>query len=101
MLTLGPSGERVGHLSVVTQAESSAKAVESRLAQLTRGEISNPPAFGARIAATILGDAQLKSQWERDLSTMSCRIAEMRQSLYEGLVKLGRAYVPSIPPWST
>lgn len=83
------TGERVGHLSVVTKTEDSAKAVESRLAQLTRAEISNPPAFGARITAAILGDQDLSAQWQKDLVTMSSRIAEMRQALYDGLVKLG------------
>lgn len=76
-------------MSITTKSASSAKAVESRLAQLTRSHISNPPAFGARIAAAILGDSQLRTQWERDLVTMSSRIAGMRKALYEELVKLG------------
>lgn len=83
-------GERVGHVSIVTRSAGSAKAVESRLAQITRAHISNPPAFGARIAAAILGDGQLRAQWDRDLVTMSSRIAGMREALYKELEKLGR-----------
>ena len=89
-------GERVGHVSITTRSTHSAKAVESRLAQFTRAHISNPPAFGARIAAAILGDSQLRVQWDRDLVTMSSRIAAMRRALYEELLKLGEHTIPSI-----
>lgn len=81
-------------MSIVTKSASSAKAVESRLAQITRAHISNPPAFGARIAAAILGDSQLRAQWDRDLVTMSSRVAGMREALYKELEKLGRYSVP-------
>ncbi|POR31111.1 Aspartate aminotransferase [Tolypocladium paradoxum] len=84
----GGVGERVGHLSIVTKSAGSATAVESRFAQLTRAEISNPPAFGARIAATILGDSELRRQWGRDLATMSSRISGMRKALYEEIERL-------------
>lgn len=77
-------------MSIVTKSASSAKAVESNLAQITRAHISNPPAFGARIAAAILGDSQLRAQWDRDLATMSSRIAGMRKALFRELEKLGR-----------
>lgn len=77
-------------MSIVTKSASSAKAVESRLAQITRAHISNPPAFGARIAAAILGDSKLRAQWDRDLVTMSSRIAGMREALYKELEKLSR-----------
>lgn len=63
--------------------------MQSRLAMLTRCEISNPPAFGARIAAAIMGDPELQAQWDRDLVTMSSRIGQMRTALYETLTKLG------------
>lgn len=55
-----------------------------------RAHISNPPAFGARIAAAILGDSQMRAQWDQDLITMSSRIAGMRKALYEELEKLGK-----------
>lgn len=76
--------------SIVTKSASSAKAVQSNLAQITRAHISNPPAFGARIAAAILDDSQLRAQWDWDLVTMSSCIAGMREALYKELEKLGR-----------
>lgn len=86
---MGLYGERVGLVSVVARSATAARAVESKLAQLTRAQISNPPAFGARIAAAILADGELRAQWGRDLVTMSARIAGMRKALHEELVKLG------------
>ena len=83
------SGERVGHVSVVTSSAQTARAVESQLAHLTRSEISNPPAYGARIAAAVLGSHELSQQWFNDLVTMSSRIAGMRQALYAALKKRG------------
>jgi aspartate aminotransferase len=59
------------------------------LEQLQRAEISNPPAYGARIAATILEDAELREQWNKDLETMSSRISSMRHKLLVELKKLG------------
>ncbi|KAI5460702.1 pyridoxal phosphate-dependent transferase [Mariannaea sp. PMI_226] len=84
---MGLYGERVGHVSIVSRSAESATAVQSKLAQWTRAEISNPPAFGARIVATVLGDEDLREQWRKDLVTMSLRIKTMRNSLYEGLKK--------------
>ncbi|KAL1599456.1 putative secondary metabolism biosynthetic enzyme [Paraconiothyrium brasiliense] len=85
---MGLYGERVGLVNFITQTPEAAIAVESKLAQLTRVEISNPPAFGARIVAAVLGDDELRAEWFRNLSTMSGRIAEMRQRLYDALVRL-------------
>ena len=88
---MGLYGERVGHVSVTTKTASAAQAVQSRLAQQTRAEISNPPAFGARIVAAVLADGKLRAQWAQDLVTMSGRIAAMRTALYEGLAKRGES----------
>lgn len=85
---MGLYGERVGLVSFIAKTPATAAAVESRLAQFTRVEISNPPAFGARIVAAVLGDAELRAEWFRNLAAMSYRIAEMRQQLYDTLVEL-------------
>ncbi|EFX05874.1 putative aspartate aminotransferase [Grosmannia clavigera kw1407] len=84
---MGLYGERVGYVSMATKTAASAKAMQSRLAQQTRAEISNPPAFGARIVAAVLADDELRAQWDRDLIKMSSRISGMRTALYEGLKK--------------
>lgn len=57
---------------------------------LQRSEVSNPPAYGAKIASTILNDEGLRGMWYEDLITMSSRIRAMRTALYDHLNKSGR-----------
>ncbi|SMR52899.1 unnamed protein product [Zymoseptoria tritici ST99CH_1A5] len=89
----GLYGERAGCFHFVAapgqgSAETTTR-VGSQLAILQRSEISNPPAYGARIASLVLNDAKLFAQWEEDLRTMSGRIIEMRKTLREKLEKAG------------
>ncbi|KAL4910390.1 hypothetical protein BDW74DRAFT_165443 [Aspergillus multicolor] len=84
---MGLYGERVGAVIIATPDAAIAKNTQSVLESLQRSEISNPPAFGAKIAETVLSDERLKSIWFEDLKTMSGRIAEMRRALFEGLNK--------------
>ncbi|KAM3419750.1 Aspartate aminotransferase [Cercospora zeina] len=81
----GLYGERAGCFHFVTSPGSSAvettQRVGSQLAILQRSEISNPPAYGARIASLVLNDDKLFAQWEEDLRTMSGRIKEMRSAV--------------------
>ncbi|PYH55253.1 PLP-dependent transferase [Aspergillus niger CBS 101883] len=86
--SMGFYGERAGLCAFVSRNHSIAMNVESNLAQLIRSKISNPPAFGARIVATVLGDGGLFSQWQRDLMTRSSRIAGMRKRLLDELTAL-------------
>lgn len=60
------------------------------LEMLQRSEVSNPPAYGAKIASTILADATLREAWHDDLITMSSRIRSMRSELYDSLVSSGK-----------
>ncbi|KAJ5113264.1 hypothetical protein N7456_001798 [Penicillium angulare] len=89
----GLYGERTGAFHFVSAGGADASAananVASQLAILQRSEISNPPAYGARIAAKVLNDPQLFKEWEDDLRTMSGRILEMRSGLRERLEKRG------------
>ncbi|KAL4784381.1 pyridoxal phosphate-dependent transferase [Aspergillus varians] len=85
--SMGLYGERVGCLLLATSTPEIAGNAQSVLESLQRSEISNPPAFGARIAETILSDKKLRSLWFEDLKTMSGRIQEMRRALFEGLGK--------------
>jgi len=88
----GLYGERAGCFHFVTapgpRAEDTVSRVSSQLALLQRAEISNPPAYGARIASLILNDPALFAQWEADLRTMSGRIITMRQALHQHLEAL-------------
>lgn len=74
----------------MTRSAADALVVNSNLEQIQRAEISNPPAFGARIAATILGDASLRATWLDSVLEMSKRIATMRQRLSDELRKLSK-----------
>lgn len=88
---VGMYGERVGAIHIINNeaGDDSTKlnrAIKSQLNKLIRSEISNPPAYGAKIVATILTDDGLRNQWYQDLKTMSSRIIKMRNSLKDLLV---------------
>lgn len=89
----GLYGERAGAFHWVTSpgvdATESNQHVASQLTILQRSEISNPPAYGARIAGLILNDPELFAEWEEDLRTMSGRIIEMRKGLRQRLEAKG------------
>ena len=77
-------GERVGALSVVTSSAEEAMRVLSNLKRVVRANYSNPPTHGSQIVATILGNPQLRSLWERELGEMRERIKAMRKALVAG-----------------
>lgn len=89
----GLYGERAGCFHFVTapgpDAPSTIGRIASQLAILQRSEISNPPAYGARIASVVLNDAALFAEWEANLRTMSGRIIDMRKALRGKLEELG------------
>lgn len=89
----GLYGERAGCFHFVTSsnadAQNTIKRIASQLAILQRSEISNPPAYGARIASLVLNDAGLFAEWEDNLRTMSGRIQDMRKALRAKLEELG------------
>ena len=89
----GLYGERAGCFHFVTSPASDAQEVVTRVASqlaiLQRSEISNPPAYGARIASTVLNDPALFKEWEANLREMSGRIKEMRSALRSKLEELG------------
>lgn len=89
----GLYGERAGCFHFVTgpssEAQGTIKRIGSQLAILQRSEISNPPAYGARIASLVLNDPALFAEWEDNLRTMSGRIIAMRSALRGKLEELG------------
>ena len=88
----GLYGERAGAFHFVTGpyagAEATVGRIASQLAILQRSEISNPPAYGARIASLILNDKALFAEWEENLRTMAGRIKDMRKALRSRLEEL-------------
>jgi len=89
----GLYGERTGAFHFVSgpgpQASEFNRRIASQLAVLQRSEISNPPAYGARIASLVLNDEGLFAEWEEDLRTMSGRIIDMRNGLRKRLEDKG------------
>jgi len=89
----GLYGERAGCFHFVTapsaDAETTISRIGSQLAILQRSEISNPPAYGARIASTVLNDKALFAEWEDNLREMSGRIIKMRKELRTKLEAMG------------
>ncbi|KAI9710094.1 MAG: Aspartate aminotransferase, cytoplasmic [Bogoriella megaspora] len=89
----GLYGERAGCFHFVTSPASDASEtiarISSQLAILQRSEISNPPAYGARIASTVLNNEELFAEWEANLRTMSGRIIDMRTKLKAMLEQMG------------
>ena len=88
----GLYGERAGAFHFVTgsdpQAQNTIGRIASQLAILQRSEISNPPAYGARIASLVLNDSTLFAEWEANLRTMAGRIIDMRKALRSKLEEL-------------
>lgn len=82
----GLYGERVGALHIVSATSEQAAAVTSQLSVIQRSEISNPPAFGARIVNMLLNDDTMWTQWQKDIKTMADRIISMRKALHSLLV---------------
>jgi len=69
-----------------------AARVESQVKIIVRPMYSNPPRHGARIAAEVLTNPALKSEWLVDVKGMADRIITMRTQLRDGLTKEGSSH---------
>lgn len=85
----GLYGERAGLFSIVCDSAEEKKRVESQIKILVRPLYSNPPVHGARIAARILNDPKLYTQWLGEVKGMAERIIRMRALLKKNLEDLG------------
>ncbi|MDM8349756.1 aspartate/tyrosine/aromatic aminotransferase [Pseudomonas sp. sp1636] len=83
--------ERTGALLVCTADAEKLQDVRSQLASIARNLWSTPPAHGAAVVATILADAQLRTQWRTELDGMRRRVASLRLGLVEALRPYGLA----------
>ena len=81
-------GERCGALSVVCTSAAEADLVMGQLRFTVRRIYSSPALHAARIVAHVLGDADLRPQWQAELATMRERINAMRRALHDRLVAL-------------
>lgn len=85
----GLYGERVGLLSVTMPSADTAYRAVGQMKLLARAETGAQPAFGAAIIQTILGDPQLRRNWESDLGHMAGEMKSRRRSLLDELERLG------------
>jgi aromatic-amino-acid transaminase len=80
-------GERVGAFSLVAGSADEAARALSHLKRIVRANYSNPPTHGSDIVARVLGNAELRALWDRELGAMRDRIKAMRKALVEGIQK--------------
>ena len=78
--------ERTGCFLVVGETREGIDAAYTHAADNGRATWSMPPAHGAGIVATILGDAALRSEWEAELTAMRDRMKALRTTFSEALV---------------
>lgn len=81
----GLYNERIGAVTVVAENADAAERAFSQVKRTIRANYSNPPAHGALIVSTILGDASLKAQWVQEVTEMRERIAKMRTLFVDSL----------------
>lgn len=81
--------ERAGALSVLTDSASAAEVVFSHMQNASRAVYSMPPAHGATLVETILGDSQLRAQWQGEVAQMRDRIKSLRHDLAQALTPFG------------
>lgn len=81
--------ERVGALTVLTADAEESRRVLSQLKRVIRTNYSSPPSWGAQVAASVLSDPLLRSQWEVELTEMRERIKRMRSLFVQTLREKG------------
>jgi aromatic-amino-acid transaminase len=80
-------GERCGALSVVCPDAAQAELVLGQLKFTVRRNYSSPPLHAAQIVARVLGEPDLRAQWENEVSAMRGRILAMRRALHAALLQ--------------
>lgn len=78
---MGLYGERAGAISIFCRDAEERSRVESQLKIVIRPMYSSPPIHGARLVATVLGNADLKGLWLQEVKMMADRIMSMRTAL--------------------
>lgn len=85
----GLYNERIGALTLVAGDADAAETALGHMKLAIRANYSNPPAHGAAIVTTVLGDPQLRAQWENEVTEMRDRINNMRHLFVETLNEKG------------
>ncbi|MCX7045385.1 MAG: aspartate/tyrosine/aromatic aminotransferase [Candidatus Sumerlaeota bacterium] len=85
----GLYNERVGALTLIAAGAEAAKAAFSHIKIKIRQNYSNPPAHGALIISTILGNPALRAEWEEEVKEIRLRIRQMRDLFVSSLKAAG------------
>ncbi|GGE59224.1 aminotransferase [Streptosporangium jomthongense] len=81
--------ERTGALMLISATPAINTAATSQLLSVVRSHYSMPPAHGAAIVETILGDDQLRAGWQSELGGMCERILGLRHAFAGALAPAG------------
>lgn len=85
----GLYNERVGAFTLVAETEEVAETALTQVKSIIRTLYSNPASHGAATVSIVLHDAQLRQQWEDELTEMRERIKQMRHQFVELLKEFG------------
>lgn len=77
--------ERAGVAIAITRDADAAAITQSNLSNITRSSYSQSPDHGAEIVNIILGDPELRAQWEAELAQMRTRMVSLREKLAEAI----------------
>ena len=85
----GLYNERVGAITLKGASKETIDKAFSNLKTVIRQIYSNPPSHGGAIVVTIMKDAALRAEWEKEVAQIRGRIAEMRQLFVDTLKAKG------------
>ncbi|MCT2530704.1 aspartate/tyrosine/aromatic aminotransferase [SAR92 clade bacterium H921] len=77
--------ERTGSITFIAENSQQVDIVASQAMSIARQIYSMPPAHGALLVSLILGDDQLRSDWQAELEEVRLRIKSMRSLLTNGI----------------
>ena len=77
--------ERTGSITFIAKNSQQVDIVASQAMSIARQIYSMPPAHGALLVSLILGDDQLRSDWQTELEEVRLRIKSMRSLLTNGI----------------
>ena len=81
-------GERVGAITVVGENAAAANTAMTHVKACIRANYSNPPRHGAAVVAEVLGNADLRAEWEQELAEMRERIHHLRSAFVKGMASV-------------
>ena len=77
--------ERTGSITFMTETSEQADIVAAQAMSVARQTYSMPPAHGALLVSLILGDQQLRANWQAELTEVRTRIQSMRSLLADNI----------------